>query len=44
MSALLLAAVLFVTNERAGTLSVIDGNRVTATVPVGTRPRGFSAR
>jgi YVTN family beta-propeller protein len=32
-----------VTNERSGTLSVLDGttNRVTATVPLGKRPRGL---
>lgn len=33
----------FVTNERSGTLSVIDGatRRVAATVPLGKRPRGL---
>src|SRR5436190_11269863 len=31
----------FVTNERAGTLTVIKDNKVTATVRVGTRPRGI---
>jgi YVTN family beta-propeller protein len=33
----------FVTNERAGTLTVIDGptRKVTATVPLGKRPRGM---
>ena len=34
MTALFLA-LLFVTNERAGTLTVIDGNKTTATVRVG---------
>jgi YVTN family beta-propeller protein len=35
----------FVTNERSGTLSVIDGatHRVIATVPLGKRPRGLKA-
>ncbi|MEY2853340.1 MAG: hypothetical protein RL030_472 [Pseudomonadota bacterium] len=35
----------FVTNERSGTLSVIDGatRRVVATVPLGKRPRGLKA-
>jgi YVTN family beta-propeller protein len=34
-----------VTNERSGTLSVIDGatQKVTATVPLGKRPRGLKA-
>jgi PQQ-dependent catabolism-associated beta-propeller protein len=34
---------IFVTNERAGNLSVIDGRtlRVTATLPLGKRPRGL---
>lgn len=34
---------IFVTNERSGTLSVIDGatQRVVATVPLGKRPRGL---
>jgi YVTN family beta-propeller protein len=34
---------IFVTNERSGTLSVIDGasHRVLATVPLGKRPRGL---
>jgi YVTN family beta-propeller protein len=35
----------FVTNERSGDLTVIDGNnlKVTATIPVGKRPRGIHA-
>jgi YVTN family beta-propeller protein len=35
----------FVTNERSGTLSVIDGTsqRVVATIPLGKRPRGLKA-
>lgn len=35
----------FVTNERSGTLSVIDGatRKVTVTVPLGKRPRGLKA-
>jgi PQQ-dependent catabolism-associated beta-propeller protein len=39
----LLLALVFITNERAGTISVIDAgtNRVVATVPVGTRVRGM---
>jgi YVTN family beta-propeller protein len=36
---------IFVTNERSGTLSVIDGatQRVTTTIPLGKRPRGLKA-
>ena len=36
---------LYVTNETANTVSVIDGasNKITATIPVGKRPRGIRA-
>src|SRR6185503_18533387 len=44
MIAAILAAMVFVTNERAGTLTVIDSNTdtVVATKTIGNRPRGIA--